>query len=118
MGEIRAFQTKRDSIDGTGGPPNNSDMEKRLSSLEAIIPTLMTKSDGEALRADIHKMDASIKTWMLGTVITIIGTLLAAIFGVAQVFKGSQPATQAAQPTVIVVPSTPQTTPPPSSTSK
>src|SRR5260364_146179 len=76
-----------------GGGGNNGDMGDRLTALEtrfdSVLPTLATNADIEDLRTGIHKVDATIKTWMLGTVLTIIGTMLAAIFGVAQIFKNS-----------------------------
>lgn len=62
---------------------------ERQNALEArfdtIVPTLATKADVEALRADIHK-------WMVGSMIGLFigfGGLAAAL---AQLIKPSQPA--------------------------
>jgi hypothetical protein len=74
-------------------------MEHRLTALETrldtVLPTLATKADVEGVRADISR-------WMLATVVTIIGTMLAAIFGLSQVFKGAQSGAQ--QPIIINIP--------------
>src|SRR5260364_130240 len=93
---------------------NIVDMRDRLTALEtrfdSVLPTLATKADIEDLRTGIHKVDATIKTWMLGTVLTIIGTMLAAIFGVAQIFKNSSTPTvqtSAPSPVIIQVPTPP-----------
>lgn len=107
-------------IGGNDGEPPDTEMDiaKRLSAVETVIPTLATKANLDVgiaeLRADLHKMDASIKTWMLGTVITIIGAMLAAIFGVAQMFKISAPSTPSAAsaPIIINLPSMPTIGPP------
>ncbi len=77
--------------------------ERRLTAIETLMPTLATKTDVAEVRADLHQMDASVKTWMLGTVITIIGAMLAAIFGVAQTFKNSAPQAQIAAPAPIII---------------
>lgn len=102
----------------------NIEVESRLTGLETrfdtILPTLATKADlvglgvelraefmpqFEALRSQIgdvrvelHKLDASIKTWMLATLLTVIGTMLAAIIGLNQINKGAAPA----QPPIII----------------
>lgn len=61
---------------GGGGPPYDGGMEARVTTLEAkweaVIPTLATKSDVGEVRTDLHKMDASIKTWMIGTVVGLM----------------------------------------------
>jgi hypothetical protein len=111
-------------------------MEHRMTALETrldtILPTLATKTDVEALRADVEKlrlstdakfdelrgelraeltkaglltdarfaemradmqkMNADIKTWTLATMITIVATMLAAIFGISQIYKNTVPA--------------------------
>lgn len=111
---------------GGGGGGYNGDMEARVSALEDTLTTIKsdldvvksnyaTKSDVAEIRADLHKMDSSIKTWTLATMLTIIGTMLAAIFGVAQVFKtAGAPATpqQASAPIIIQMPAP---APPPTS---
>ncbi len=117
-------------VDGGGHGGDDGSMEARLTALETklqtILPTLATKADlaelGLAakadmaeLRADMHKVDSSIKTWTLATMITIIGTMLAAIFGVSQIFKtASAPSAQPAQaPIIINVPPAAPTPPTP-----
>lgn len=98
-------------IDHGGGPPHDGDMDARLTALETkletILPTLATKADMAELRADMHDMNASIKSWTLATMLTIIGTMLAAIFGVAQIFKTASaplPPQQTSAPIIIQVP--------------
>lgn len=105
--EIRRLRPPPPPIDGGGGNGNDGrmDTEKRLTAIETALPTLATKTDVVEMRADLHKMDASIKTWMLGTVVTIIGAMLAAIFGVAQMFRLATPPsapTAAQQPAIII----------------
>jgi Mg2+ and Co2+ transporter CorA len=94
------------SLDTSGDPPDDRGMEQRLTALEArldtILPTLATKADVAEIRVDMNKMNAEIKTWTLATVLTIIGTMLAAIFGIATIFnaasQGSRP-----QPAPIII---------------
>jgi hypothetical protein len=82
-------------------------MEHRVTALETrfdtVLPTLATKADVGEIRADLHKMNAEIKTWTLAMMMTTIGTMLAAIFGISQIFKGSAPAVPLAQPTPIII---------------
>lgn len=114
-------------------PPPTSDMEARITSLEtkwdAVVPTLATKSDladvrtdfaglradfaglrGELrsslseLRADMHKADSQHKTWVLSTVLAVIGTAIALAGYLTNILKPAAPAA-APQPTVVVVPS-------------
>lgn len=91
-----------------GKPPYDGDMEHRLTALETrldtILPTLATKADVGEIRADLHKMNAEIKSWTLATVLTIIGAMLAAIFGISQISKAALPrATPTTQPAPIVI---------------
>lgn len=98
-------------------PPDNDGMEHRVTALETrldtILPTLSTKGDVEAVRADISR-------WMLATLLTIIATMLAAIFGVAQVFKGQQtpPAPSHQAPIIINIPAQQQSAPAPEAPDK
>ena len=117
-----------------GRPPYDGDMEPRLVKLEEFavdakdrlvkietrLDQTATKTDIEAVRTDLHKMHAEIKTWTLATMITIIGTMLAAIFGISQIFKTTsappasgqlQPIIIYAQPPAAVVPQPPPTPP-------
>jgi hypothetical protein len=115
------------AVAGCGEPPYDGGMEHRMTALETrldtILPTLATKTDVEALRsdlraelaqaslkadakfaemrADMRKMNADIKTWTLATMITIVGTMLAAIFGISQIYKSSAIATA---PVIITIP--------------
>lgn len=61
-------------------------------------------ADMHKMNADMHKMNAEIKTWTLATMITIVGTMLAAILGISQIFKASNVAPVAApSPAPIVI---------------
>ncbi|MBN9695942.1 MAG: hypothetical protein J0L85_09080 [Zoogloea sp.] len=80
-----------------------TDIDNRFVRVEARLEQTATKVDVESVKAEVHKMDASIKTWMLATVLTIIGTMLAAIFGVAQVMTPAATAAPAA-PIIIQLP--------------
>lgn len=77
-----------------------TDIDNRFVRVEARLEQTATKADVESVKSEVHRMDASIKTWMLATVLTIIGTMLAAIFGVAQVMK---PTATAAAPSPIII---------------
>lgn len=87
-------------LQGGEEPPYDGRMEHRVTALETrldtILPTLSTKGDVDAVRADISR-------WMLATLLTIIGTMLAAIFGVAQVIKGQQSPAAPTQQTPIII---------------
>jgi hypothetical protein len=99
MPTLKLVSSPRDRSSGTE-PPDGTEVEHRLTALETrldtILPTLATKGDLEAVRADISR-------WMIVTILAIIGTMLAAIFGVAQVFKGQQPISAAAQQPPIII---------------
>jgi hypothetical protein len=53
----------------------------------------------QQIRTGMQKLSADIKTWTLATVLTIIGTMLAALIGISQVTKVTPPA-----PIVITLP--------------
>jgi Mg2+ and Co2+ transporter CorA len=99
-------------------------MEHRITVLETrldtIFPTLATKADLAALgselqqsitvnmgelRIEMQRMNAEIKTWTLATVLATIGTMLAAIFGISQIYKATPPAA----PIIITIPAGPAT---------
>lgn len=93
-------RTRRAEFDGGGGGGYDEPMEERVKKLEADVSSIKvdvatiasnyaTKADIGELRADMHKMNAEIKTWTLATMITIIGTMLAAIFGIATIFNNA-----------------------------
>ncbi len=94
--KLSAFSLQQKPPSGGGG---GDEMEHRVTALETridtVLPTLATKGDVENVRSDIAR-------WTLQTTLVIIGTMLAAIFGVAQVFKGQQPVATAAPPPVII----------------
>lgn len=103
------------TVAGGGEPPYDGNMEHRITALEArwdaILPTLATKADLADLRTEMRqsfanvdtqfqKMSADNKSWMLATVLAIIGTMLAAILGISQLYKAAPPPT----PIIIAVP--------------
>jgi hypothetical protein len=70
--------------------------------------TLRLEVKFHELRADMHEMHASIKTWMLGTVISMAGIMLAAVVAISQVHRITTSA-GAAQPTPnVVAPASPR----------
>ncbi len=85
---------------------NKAEVDARLANFDASIKTGFAEARAEAaeLRADMHKMHAEIKSWTLATMITIIGTMLAAIFGVATIFNNAnKPAASAQAPQPVVI---------------
>ncbi|WP_186137941.1 hypothetical protein [Burkholderia gladioli] len=80
------------------------DHEKRLTVIEAILPNLMTRSDGEALRADLHKMDSSIKTWMIATILGLFFGFAGLFFAMSNAAKAPSPPSAAPPPIIINVP--------------
>lgn len=51
--------------------------------------SLRTDAKLAELRSDMHKLNADIKTWTLATMITIVSTMLVALFGISQIQKGT-----------------------------
>lgn len=114
-------------------PPDNGLMEARLKALEDKLPELATKADvGELkaelrvdaaklredfaglrgdlkasvadLRADMHKADSAHKTWILATVLTVLGSMIAlGAFLRATIAPAAAPQAQQ-QPIIINVP--------------
>jgi hypothetical protein len=64
-------------------------MDVRLGKIETHLAQMATKADVSEMRAEMQHMNAEIKSWTLATLITIIGTMLAAILGISQIFKAS-----------------------------
>lgn len=95
-------------VDGNGSSGDDGDMEtdRRLTAIETLLPTLMTKTDGEVLRADLHKMDASIKTWMIATIIGLFFGFAGLFFAMSNSLRPPS-APQASAPIIIQVPSLP-----------
>lgn len=88
-------------------------MERRPTAIETLLPTLMTKTDGEVLRADLHKMDASIKTWMIATIIGLFFGFAGLFFAMSSSLRNSAPSTPPAPlPVIIQLPAVSQATPP------
>lgn len=116
-------------IETGGGPPNDGHMDERLAKLEGIIPNLATKVDVEALRGDLHKMDASIVRWMIATILTLFLGFAGLFFtmqnsihaGMARAAQPAAPVAAPASPPIIIqmppqqiqAPATAQPPPPP-----
>lgn len=107
-------------VAGGGNPPYDGDMEHRLTALETrldtILPTLATKADIGQIRADLHKMNAEIKSWTLATVLTIVGTMVASMFGISQALKAAVPSATSPTPQaplIITIPAPATPTPAP-----
>lgn len=60
---------------------------ERITRIEAVLPTLATKADIADVRADIHKADASTRTWIVATVISLF-------LGFAGLFVAMNPTTR------------------------
>jgi hypothetical protein len=56
-------------------------VEERLCKIEARLEQTVTKTDLSELRVEMYKAIAETKTWMLASMVTIIGVVLAALFG-------------------------------------
>lgn len=116
--EIRRLRPPPPPVDGGGGggDDSNMDIDKRLTEIEKVIPTLATKADlnvGMAeLRADLHKMDASIKTWMIATIIGLFFGFAGLFFAMSNSLKSAPaPAASPLPPVIINVPA-PSAAPP------
>lgn len=66
-------------------PPDDTAMESRLAKLEGITPTLATKSDVEAVRADLHKVSSEMKGWFIATAVLV----LVGLFTIANIMVGT-----------------------------
>jgi hypothetical protein len=94
FGELRAEMHK-------GFGELRAEMHKRFGESRVETGELrleMQKGFGE-IRTEMQKLSADNKTWMLATVLTIVGTMLAAIIGISQVQKATPPA-----PIIITLP--------------
>jgi len=79
---------------------------ERLIALEAhynaILPTLATKADIEALRAEIHK-------WLVGTLIGLFIGFAGLFIAMGQILKPTVAPQQAASPPIVIyLPQPPQ----------
>jgi hypothetical protein len=94
FGELRAEMHK-------GFGELRAEMHKRFGESRVETGELrleMQKGFGE-IRTEMQKLSADNKTWMLATVLTIVGTMLAAIIGISQVQEATPPA-----PIIITLP--------------
>jgi hypothetical protein len=127
MGVVHPFRGKHklrsaggSEVAGGGNPPYDGGMDARVAKLENDFAAIRVdldaikgngaaksdivelrsaaKVDFSELRADMQKMNAEIKSWTLATMITIIGTMLAAIFGIATIFNNAAKTSAPAQP--------------------
>jgi len=89
-------------------PVADTDVEKlgaRITSIEAVIPTLATKADVERLHTDFERGQKENRAWMLATVLA----LFVGIVGAGSFFmRGNAPLPAAPQAPIIVY-----ATPPP-----
>lgn len=81
--------------------------DERLVAMEArwdaIIPTLATKADIEALRAAMQKMSADTYKWMVGSLIGLFIGFGGLGYSMAQVLKQPPPAPAIAQPPATII---------------
>ncbi|WP_124836039.1 hypothetical protein [Burkholderia glumae] len=91
-------------LGGGGGNNGGMDHEKRLAVIEATLPNLMTRSDGESLRADLHKMDSSVKTWMIATILGLFFGFAGLFFAMSNATKSPSMQPVAPPPVIINVP--------------
>ena len=56
-------------------------VDTRLCKIESRLDQTATKSDLDALRTEMYKNNAEMKTWLLGSVITIVALFCVAVFG-------------------------------------
>lgn len=66
-----------DSLKGGTEPPDNGDMEARVTALEAAVKHLATKEDLARLEGLFHR-EISAQTWKLVTFVCGFGTALVA----------------------------------------
>jgi hypothetical protein len=78
------------SITSGGGGTHDGEMSERLAKIEAMLPTLATKSDLASVGTSVEAVRGDIKGWMLATVLTII----AAIVGLGTFMRPSAPMSQ------------------------
>jgi roadblock/LC7 domain-containing protein len=115
---VTALETRLDTILPTLATKADigdmrADMHKMHGEMRAEMHKMHTEMHAEMremndclhqMNADMYKMNAEIKTWTLATMLTIVGTMLAAILGISQVFKASSVAPVAApSPAPIII---------------
>ncbi|NHZ41427.1 hypothetical protein [Massilia aquatica] len=76
-------ENKRASVAGGGGPPYDTDMDRRLTVLETrfdtILPTLATKADLAELRLDVERMHVDLRTTLTGDMSKLHGSVHTAL---------------------------------------
>ena len=78
--------------------------------LDSVLPTLSTKADVEGVRADVHKGQSEMKTWMMATVFALllglftIGTFMSNNLRTILADARSTSSNQPAAPVIIHVP--------------
>lgn len=95
-----------------GGASDDGGMRERLARLEALLPTLATRSDVAELRTEIERGQKENRAWMLATVLGLfVGILAVGSF----FFSGLKlpPASAAQPPIIITVPAQPPPDPAP-----
>lgn len=98
-----------------GEPPDNVDMEARVTAVEqsiaridAVLPNLATKAELAELRADVHKGFADQTKWIIGTGFAGIAVFITVMTFVLNNATPKQPAPPAQQaPIIINVPQAP-----------
>jgi hypothetical protein len=78
-----------------------AEMRAEMQESSAEIRMEMRQSFGD-VRAEMQRMSSDNKSWLLATVLTIIGTMLAAILGISQIYRAAPPPV----PIIITLPST------------
>ena len=94
-------------FDSGGGGSDDGGVNERVAKLEAILPTLATGKDVEALRADMHKSFAESNRWTFGVV---LGLLAIAVSILLFALNRASPLAPA-QPIVIQLPAQPMPAP-------
>lgn len=61
---------------GGGGGGYDAGVSERIAKLEAILPSLATKADIEAVRVDFERGQKENRAWMLGTVLALFVGIL------------------------------------------
>lgn len=117
--EIRLVDQNFDALEMAGrrfdGPPGGGDnggMDARLTALEtrldAVLPTLATKTDVAEVRVDIQRSVNETHKWMIATVIGLFLGFGGLFLAMSNALKPSTNHSSAAQPPVIInVPAAP-----------
>ncbi len=105
-------------FDGGGGGDDNGGMEARISTLEAILPTLATKADITELRlatkadvaeirTDLHETAGETHKWMIATVIGLFIGFGGLFLAMSNALKPASPVAAQAPVIINVPPATP-----------